>query len=84
MQAWKDKLFAGFTNSAAMNGDKFATIQYFWTLAMQHGGLWIGLGMLPSNDKAATRSPSTRAVSRSPLAISEELASVGEVASAPA
>lgn len=55
VQAWKDKLFAGFTNSSAMNGDKFATIQYFWTLAMQHGGLWVGLGMLPSNDKAANR-----------------------------
>jgi NAD(P)H dehydrogenase (quinone) len=55
VQAWKDKLFAGFTNSSAMNGDKNATIAYFWTLAMQHGGLWLGLGMLPSNDKAATR-----------------------------
>ena len=55
VQAWKDKLFAGFTNSSAMNGDKHATIAYFWTLAMQHGGLWAGLGMLPSNDKAATR-----------------------------
>jgi len=55
VQAWKDKLFAGFTNSSAMNGDKFATISYFWTLAMQHGGLWVGLGVLPSNDKAATR-----------------------------
>jgi NAD(P)H dehydrogenase (quinone) len=55
VQAWKDKLFAGFTNSSAMNGDKHATIAYFWTLAMQHGGLWLGLGMLPSNDKAATR-----------------------------
>jgi multimeric flavodoxin WrbA len=54
-QAWKDKLFAGFTNSAAMNGDKFSTIAYLWTLAMQHGGLWVGLGMLPSNDKASTR-----------------------------
>ncbi len=53
--AWKDKLFAGFTNSATMNGDKYATIQYFWTLAMQHGGLWVSLGILPSNDKAATR-----------------------------
>ena len=55
VQTWKDKLFAGFTNSSAMNGDKHATIAYFWTLAMQHGGLWAGLGMLPSNDKAATR-----------------------------
>ena len=55
VQGWKDKLFAGFTNSAAMNGDKFSTIDYLWTLAMQHGGIWISLGLMPSNDKAARR-----------------------------
>lgn len=54
-QDWKDKLFAGFTNSAAMNGDKFSTLAYMFTLAMQHGGLWVGLGVLPSNSKAANR-----------------------------
>lgn len=54
-QAWKDKLFAGFTNSASMNGDKHSTLHYFITLAMQHGGLWVGAGMMPSNSKAATR-----------------------------
>ena len=54
-QAWKDKLFAGFTNSAAMNGDKLSTLSYMFTLAMQHGGLWVGLGVLPSSSKAATR-----------------------------
>jgi NAD(P)H dehydrogenase (quinone) len=54
-QAWKDKLFAGFTNSAAMNGDKFSSLSYMMTLAMQQGGLWVGLGVLPSNSKAATR-----------------------------
>jgi hypothetical protein len=37
-QEWKDKLFAGFTNSASMNGDKFSTLTYLFTLAMQHGG----------------------------------------------
>lgn len=52
---WKDKLFAGFTNSASMNGDKHSTLHDFMTLAMQHGGLWVGTGMMPSNDKAATR-----------------------------
>ena len=52
---WKDKLFAGFTNSAAMNGDKGQTIGYLFHLAMQHGGLWVGTGMLASNGKAATR-----------------------------
>jgi multimeric flavodoxin WrbA len=54
-QQWKDKLFAGFTNSASMNGDKHSTLHYFMTLAMQHSGLWVGTGMMPSNSKAATR-----------------------------
>lgn len=27
----------------------------FTTLAMQHGGLWVGTGMMPANSKAATR-----------------------------
>lgn len=51
-QAWKDKLAAGFTNSASVNGDKYATINYFWTLAMQHGQLWVGTGLLPANTRA--------------------------------
>jgi NAD(P)H dehydrogenase (quinone) len=54
-QKWKDKIAAGFTNSATMNGDKFSTIQYFVTLAMQHSMIWTGTGMMPSNTKAATR-----------------------------
>jgi multimeric flavodoxin WrbA len=54
-QAWKDKLAAGFTNSATMNGDKFSTLHYFMTLAMQHSMLWVGTGLMPSNSKAATR-----------------------------
>ena len=54
-QAWKDKMFAGFTNSASTNGDKFNTLTYFFTLSMQHGGLWVGNGMMPSNAKASKR-----------------------------
>ena len=54
-QAWKDKVFAGFTNSATMNGDKLSTLHYLFTLAMQHSGVWVGTGMMPSNSKAATR-----------------------------
>ena len=54
-QGWKDKLFAGFTNSASMNGDKHSTLHYFMTLAMQHSGVWVGTGMMPSNSKSATR-----------------------------
>ncbi len=54
-QAWKDKLAAGFTNSASMNGDKLSTLHYFFTLSQQHGMLWVGTGLMPSNSKAATR-----------------------------
>jgi len=54
-QQWKDKVFGGFTNSATMNGDKHSTLHYFFTLAMQHSGLWVGTGLMPSNSKAAKR-----------------------------
>ena len=54
-QQWKDKVFAGFTNSATMNGDKLSTLHYLFTLAMQHSGIWIGTGLMPSNSKAAQR-----------------------------
>ena len=55
VQAWKDKLFAGFTNSASVQGDKQVTLDAFYHLAMQHGGVWVGLGLLPSNTNAAQR-----------------------------
>lgn len=54
-QIWKDKVAAGFTNSASMNGDKLSTIHYLFTLAMQHSMVWVGTGMLPANSKAAQR-----------------------------
>jgi NAD(P)H dehydrogenase (quinone) len=54
-QAWKDKIFAGFTNSATMNGDKLSTLHYLFTLAMQQGGIWVGTALMPSNSKAAQR-----------------------------
>ncbi|WP_374353832.1 NAD(P)H-dependent oxidoreductase [Chitinimonas sp.] len=54
-QKWKDKVAAGFTNSASMNGDKLSTLHYFFTLAMQHSMIWVGTGMLPANSKAAQR-----------------------------
>ena len=54
-ESWRDKLFAGFTNSAALNGDKSSTLTYLFTLAMQHGGIWVSQGIMPSNSKAAQR-----------------------------
>ncbi len=49
--AWKDKIAGGFTNSASINGDKFSTINYFFTLSQQHGQIWVGTGLLPANKK---------------------------------
>jgi multimeric flavodoxin WrbA len=40
--AWKDKVAGGFTISASPSGDKLSTIQYFITLAMQPGMVWVG------------------------------------------
>jgi multimeric flavodoxin WrbA len=54
-RAWQDKVFGAFTNSASFNGDKGATMISLQTLASQHGGIWVSLGLLPSNTKAATR-----------------------------
>ena len=54
-QAWKNKLAAGFTNSATMNGDKLSTLHYLFTLSQQHSMVWFGTGLMPSNAKASTR-----------------------------
>ncbi|AOW12883.1 NADPH-dependent FMN reductase [Hydrogenophaga crassostreae] len=54
-QAWKDKIAAGFTNSAGMNGDKLSTLNTLFTLAMQHGMIWVSQGLMPSNTKGAQR-----------------------------
>jgi len=54
-QVWKDKIVAGFTNSATLNGDKLSTLHYLFTLAMQHSMIWVGTGMMPANSKAAQR-----------------------------
>jgi len=45
--AWRDKIASGFTVSNSPSGDKFSTLQYFFTLAMQHGMIWVGLGEMP-------------------------------------
>ncbi|EPF91861.1 FMN reductase [Acinetobacter gyllenbergii] len=54
-RGWQDKVFAGFTNSASLNGDKQVTLIQLQTLASQHGGIWVSLGLLPANTKAAKR-----------------------------
>lgn len=54
-RGWQDKVFGGFSVSASLNGDKAVTLITMQTLAAQHGGLWVSLGLLPANNKAATR-----------------------------
>ncbi len=51
-QAWKDKLAAGFTNSAGHSGDKLNTLVQLAVFAAQHGMLWIGLGLPPGNNSS--------------------------------
>lgn len=53
-RGWADKVFGGFTNSASPSGDKQVTLIQMQTLASQHGGIWVSLGLAPSNHKAAT------------------------------
>jgi NAD(P)H dehydrogenase (quinone) len=48
--AWKDKVAAGFTGSASWSGDKLSTLNQLMILAMQHGMVWVGLGMKPGNN----------------------------------
>jgi NAD(P)H dehydrogenase (quinone) len=54
-QEWKDKVAAGFTNSAGMMGDKQGTLTTLFTLAMQHGMIWVSQGLMPANTKSAKR-----------------------------
>jgi len=46
-QGWKDKVAAGFTNSASWSGDKLSTLSQFAVFAAQLGMVWVGMGMLP-------------------------------------
>ena len=49
-QRWKDKVGAGFTNSASQNGDKLTTLFQLAVFAMQMGMIWVGVGDLPGNN----------------------------------
>lgn len=54
-QQWRDKLASGFSVSNSPAGDKFSTLQYFHTLAMQHSMVWIGLGEMPMQPNGVNR-----------------------------
>lgn len=85
---WKDKVFGGFTNSASINGDKLATLQYFTLLSAQHRGVWVGVGPKSSNTKASQRDDINRmgsflgAMAQTPADASPEEMSPGDLATA--
>ena len=64
-QAWKDKLAAGFTNSAGLSGDKLSTLNTMFALSMQHAMIWVSQGLMPANTKASTRKDINNLVSYS-------------------
>jgi NAD(P)H dehydrogenase (quinone) len=49
--AWKDKIAGAFTNSSSFSGDKLNTLVGLVINAMQHGMIYVSLGMLPSANK---------------------------------
>lgn len=51
---WKDKLAAGFTNSASRSGDKLATLQQLAIFAAQHGMNWVNLGLHAGHNMSTT------------------------------
>jgi len=58
--AWKNKVAGGFTISSNLSGDKLSTLQYFITLSMQLGMIWVGQG--ESNDGNLNRLGSSSGV----------------------
>jgi len=48
----RDKIAAGFTNSASQSGDKLNTLQTLAVFAAQHGMIWVGLDILPGNNNS--------------------------------
>ena len=53
-QIWRDKLAAGFTNSGGHSGDKLNTLVQLMLFAMQHGMIWVGLGLPDGHNSSAT------------------------------
>ena len=49
--AWRDKIAGAFTNSSSFSGDKLNTLLGLVINAMQHGMIFVGLGMMPSSNK---------------------------------
>jgi len=82
---WQNKIFGGFTNSASINGDKLNTLEYFFLLAGQHGGIWVSMDIKPANLKASTRDDLNRMgayIAQTPADASPEEMSPGDLETA--
>lgn len=51
-QGWKDKIAAGFTNSASQSGDKLNSLIQLMIFSQQHAMIWVGVGLLPGNNNS--------------------------------
>jgi NAD(P)H dehydrogenase (quinone) len=49
--AWKDKVAGAFTNSSSFSGDKLNTLVGLVINAMQHGMIFVGLGLMPAANR---------------------------------
>jgi multimeric flavodoxin WrbA len=54
-EEWTDRIAAGFTSSGGHSGDKLNTLVQLMLFAMQHGMVWVGLG-LPDGDNTSAGS----------------------------
>lgn len=54
-QTWKDKIAAGFTNSASRAGDKLVALEQMAVFAAQMGMIWVGVGDQPGGNFTASR-----------------------------
>lgn len=50
-QAWRDKIAGAFTNSSSFSGDKLNTLMGLLINAMQHGMIYVGLGLHPAANR---------------------------------
>lgn len=54
-QEWKDKIAAGFTNSASRSGDKLVALEQMAVFAAQMAMIWVGVGDQPGGNFSDSR-----------------------------
>ncbi|WP_397448218.1 flavodoxin family protein [Pseudomonas sp. NA-150] len=54
-QEWKDKIAAGFTNSASRSGDKLIALEQMAVFAAQMSMVWVGVGDQPGGNYSDSR-----------------------------